>query len=227
MNPKSYALLAIALVFGAQLSFSNQCDNFYAKVTYALSHSKKAMTATNFEHQMYYAERAMTALEKSETFMSECGCAKSEDKTLDAIESLARATDPNDWDAGRYYTKKSIGIINELITILDECTIGASEPIVIEDNADTTLEHEAHAEDETDQKSMEKEMVEVFEKHAQNKLHTAEKAIEQLVALSKTRGMASKQNNNDSDTLESHQKAYLEKAKKLLEEGLNRLNTSN
>ena len=223
MNPKSFALWAITLVIGTHLSFSNQCDNYYAKVTYALSHSKKAMKATNFEHQMYYSERAMTALEKSKTFMGDCNCAKSEDKTLDAIESLNKAVEPNDWDAGRYFTKKSIGIINELITLLDECTLGNST--TIEDSGDVTLEHEAYPGENTEQQNTaEKELIAVFEKHAQTKLSATEKAIEEMIVLSKSIGNNPKEGQNSPNSLESHKKAYLEEAKKLLEEGLQKLN---
>ncbi|UII79771.1 hypothetical protein [Flagellimonas sp. CMM7] len=219
MAPKSYVLFAFAFIFAVNTSFSNQCDNFYAKVTYGLSHSKKALTATNFEHQMYYAERAMIALEKSKSFMEECSCAKSEDKTLDAIESLNKATSPVDWDAGRYFSKKSIAIINELITILDECTLGITA--VVEDSADSSLEHEAYSDaKESEQTSMEMEMITVFDKHAKDKLTSTEKAIQQMILLSKSFDHDSSENQNDPNSLAFHQKAYLQNAKKLLEEGL-------
>ncbi|WP_420601384.1 hypothetical protein [Flagellimonas sp.] len=224
MAPKSYVLFAFAFTLAINLSFSNQCDNFYAKVTYGLSHSKKALSATNFEHQMYYAERALTALEKSKSFMAECGCAKSEDKTLDAIESLNKAIDPVDWDAGRYFSKKSIGIINELITVLDECTLGVSATVVVEDSAETTLENEAYTDVENEQESMEMEMIKVFEKHSTERLKSTEKAITQLILLSKSFNHGTSEKENDPDSLESHQKAYLQEAKKLLEEGLEALN---
>lgn len=219
MAPKSYVLFAFAFIFAVNTSFSNQCDNFYAKVTYGLSHSKKALTATNFEHQMYYAERAMIALEKSKSFMEECSCAKSEDKTLDAIESLNKATSPVDWDAGRYFSKKSIAIINELITILDECTLGITA--VVEDSADSSLEHEAYSDaEESEQTSMEMEMITVFDKHVKDKLTSTEKAIQQMILLSKSFDHDSSENQNDPNSLAFHQKAYLQDAKKLLEKGL-------
>ncbi|PWL39068.1 hypothetical protein DKG77_12665 [Flagellimonas aquimarina] len=221
MAPKSYVLFAFAFIFAVNANFSNQCDNFYAKVTYGLSHSKKALTATNFEHQMYYAERAMIALEKSKSFLEECGCAKSEDKTLDAIESLNKATSPVDWDAGRYFTKKSVGIINELITILDECTLGIAATAVVEDSADSALEHEAYSDaEESGQTSVEMEMITVFDKHAKDKLASTKKAIDQMVLLSKSFDHDSSKKQNDPNSLEFHQKAYLQEAKKLLEQGL-------
>lgn len=70
---------------------------------------------------------------------------------------------------------------------------------------------------------MELEMIKVFEKHANDKLQSAEEAIEQLVELSSSIGPASADNNQDPNSLAAHQKAYLEKAKKLLEEGIKNL----
>jgi hypothetical protein len=223
MAPKSHVLVVLAIFFAFQATYSNQCDNFYAKVTYALSHGKKAMEATNFEHQMYYAERALAALEKSETYMAECSCEKAKNKTLDAMETLAQAMEPADWEAGRFFTKKAIGEINELITIIDQCTLGTSTNIVATEDTNT---YEATVEDETTEttsvESMEVEMIKVFEKHAGDKLQSAEQAISQLVELSNSIGSTSG-GSQDPNSLAAHQKAYLEKAKKLLEEGIKNL----
>lgn len=223
MNNKHYALFAFLCFFGANTILSNQCDDFYAKVTYGLSHTKKALGATNFEHQMYYAERALIAIEKSQTFMGECDCAKSEDKTLDVIEVLNKAIDPVDWDAGRYFSKKSMGMINELITILDECTLGTTPETIVEDSAEITLEHEAYAEDKENEVSMEEEMIKVFDKHANDRLNATKKAVAQLVQLSKSFSLGSLEKENGKESLEHHQKKYLENAKKLLQEGLDAL----
>ena len=214
MAPKSHVFVVMALLFAMQTTYSNQCDNFYAKVTYALSHGKKAMEATNFEHQMYYAERAWTALDKAQTFMEECSCDKAKNKTLDAMETLDKAVEPADWEAGRFFTKKAIGEINELITIIDECTLGTSTTV-------TSVEN--YSDDETTSvASMENEMIKVFEKHAGDKLESAEKAIQQLVELSNSIGSTSV-SSQDANSLSAHQRAYLEKAKKLLEEGIKNL----
>ncbi|MBW8241612.1 hypothetical protein K1F50_02285 [Muricauda oceani] len=221
MAPKSHVFVVMAFLFAIQATYSNQCDNFYAKVTYALSHGKKAMEATNFEHQMYYAERALTALESGQSFMEECSCDKARNKTLDAMETLDKAIEPADWEAGRFFTKKAIGEINELITIIDECTLGTST---------TVASVETYSDDETAEESsetasvqsMELEMIKVFEKHAGDKLQSAEQAIQQLVELSNSIGSTSG-NSQDANSLAAHQKAYLEKAKKLLEEGIKNL----
>lgn len=225
MAPKSHVFVVMAFLFAIQATYSNQCDNFYAKVTYALSHGKKAMEATNFEHQMYYAERALTALEKSETYMAECGCEKAKNKTLDAMETLAQAIEPADWEAGRFFTKKAIGEINELITIIDQCTLGTSSTTEATVEMTTSYEENPVAEEtETESvNSMELEMIKVFEKHADDKLQSAEKAINQLIELSSSIGSSPADNQQDPNSLAAHQKAYLEKAKKLLEEGIKNL----
>ncbi|MGX1930403.1 hypothetical protein [Flagellimonas sp. 2504JD4-2] len=227
MVPKSYVLFALAFAFAINNSFSNQCDNYYAKVTYGLSHSKKALSATNFEHQMYYAERAKTALEQSKSFLAECSCAKTEDKTLDILETLDKAIEPYDWDAGRFFSKKALGQINELITILDECTLGKSTT-VIEDSAESTIENEAYVDsEETDQVSMEMEMIKVFDKHAKDRLESTESAIEQLIQFSKSFTQNSDGKENDPNSLSAHQRAYLLEAKQLLEKGLTELEKEN
>jgi len=226
MAPKSRVLVLAAIFFGVNASFSQQCDNFYSKVTYALNHCKKAMTATNFEHQMYYAERAWTALEKANTFKDECDCSKANEKSFDAMESLDKAIEPADWEAGRFFTKKAMGQINELITSIDECTLGVSTTASVEENETITFESEPEkTEKQQPANSMELEMIKVFDKHASDKLQTAEQAIQQLVELSKTIGTsANGAPDNDPNSLSSHQKAYLEKAKQLLESGLKNIN---
>ncbi|GLU45013.1 hypothetical protein [Allomuricauda sp. NBRC 101325] len=224
MAPKSHVLVVAALFFAVNATYS-QCDNFYSKVTYALSHSKKAMTATNFEHQMYYAERALTALEKSEPFMEECGCDKAKNKTIDTKETLVKAIEPADWEAGRFFTKKALGEINELITIIDQCTLGASAPVQNEEMDVVSIDEDSEIIEETtpsSNNSMEAEMVKVFEKHADDKLISAENAIIQLVELSKSIGSVP-MGDQDPNSLAAHQKAYLEKAKKLLEDGIKNL----
>ncbi|WP_375587069.1 hypothetical protein [Flagellimonas aurea] len=223
MAPKSHVFVVLALLFAIQTTYSNQCDNFYAKVTYALSHGKKAMEATNFEHQMYYAERALTALESGQSFMEECSCDKAKNKTLDAMETLDKAIEPADWEAGRFFTKKAIGEINELITIIDECTLGTSPSVVSEEiYTDDGTSSVAESTETASVQSMELEMIKVFEKHAGDKLHSAEQAIQQLVELSNSIGSTSG-NGQDANSLAAHQKAYLEKAKRLLEEGIKNL----
>ncbi|MFC4220413.1 hypothetical protein [Flagellimonas marina] len=231
MAPKSRVLVLVAVLFAINATFSQQCDNYYSKVTYALNHCKKAMEATNFEHQMYYAERALTALEKADDFKGDCVCKKAYDKAYDTKQTLNKAIEPVDWEAGRFFTKKALAQVNELITFLDECTLGVSSDVTVADSDNTTMVHEAHAEEASTQNktvvandnSMELEMIKVFEKHAKDKLTATEKAVAQLVELSKTIGTNTTKGNNDPNSLAAHQQAYLRKAKKILEEGIKNL----
>ncbi len=211
MVPKSRVPVVVAFLFAIQAVFPNPCDNFYSKVTYALNHGKKAMTATNFEHQMYYAERANEALEDSKTYMADCNCAKAQTQTRDAMETLDKAIDPVDWEAGRFFTKKALEQINALITSIDQCTQGVP--------ADTYLAP-GPSSDGANQGvgSMEQEMVKIFEKHSSDRLQGAQQAIQQLVELSKTIGNTPYDGGPNS--LSAHQRAYLDKARKLLEKGL-------
>ena len=230
MAPKSRVLVLVAFFFAINATFSQQCDNYYSKVTYALNHCKKAMEATNFEHQMYYAERALTALEKADEFKGDCVCKKAYDKAYDTKKTLDKAIEPVDWEAGRFFTKKALAQINELITFLDECTLGTSTTVTIADSDTATSEYQAHTDDSSDESvtvatsdnSMELEMIKIFEKHSSDKLRAAEQAIAQLVELSKTIG-TNPTESDDPNSLASHQQAYLKKAKKILEEGIKNL----
>jgi len=211
MVPKSRVPVVVAFLFAIQAVFPNPCDNFYSKVTYALNHGKKAMTATNFEHQMYYAERANEALEDSKTFMGDCDCAKAQTQTRDAMETLDKAVDPIDWEAGRFFTKKALEQINELITSIDQCTQGISPDNVLGPGT-------ASNPGSGGVNSMELEMVKIFDKHSTDRLKGAQQAIQQLVELSKTIGNTPV--DGDPNSLSAHQRAYLDKARKLLENGL-------
>lgn len=211
MVPKSRVPVVVAFLFAIQAVFSNPCDNFYSKVSYALNHGKKAMTATNFEHQMYYAERANEALEDSKSFMGDCDCAKAQTQTRDAMETLDKAVDPIDWEAGRFFTKKALQQINDLITSIDQCTQGVSPEIDLASGPEPGNEGGSV-------KSMEQEMVKIFDKHSSDRLQGAQQAIQQLVELSKT--MGNTPIDSDPNSLSAHQRAYLEKARKLLENGL-------
>lgn len=214
MVPKSRVPVVVAFLFAMQAVFPNPnpCDNFYSKVTYALNHGKKAMTATNFEHQMYYAERAYEALEDSKSFMGDCYCAKAEAQSIQAMETLDKAIQPTDWEAGRFFTKKALAQINDLITSIDQCTLGTTAEV---DFVQAGANGNAGS---GSVNSMELEMVKIFDRHAADKLKQAQTAIDQLVELSKTIGNAPL--DADPGSLSAHQRAYLEKARKLLQSGL-------
>ncbi|MEZ2414095.1 hypothetical protein ACA086_03970 [Muriicola sp. E247] len=117
-------ILAFVLTFFAIASGSANCNNAYASAGYSLSHAKNSMEANNFEHQQYYAERALSAFEKAKTQNENCGCQKAINPILDGIENLESALNQEKWDMGRFYTKKALENAEQLLNNLDVCTMG-------------------------------------------------------------------------------------------------------
>lgn len=104
------------------------CTNAYASASYSLSHAKRSLEANNFDHQQYYAGRALDAFEKTRTLVEACSCDGSMDAILDGIEDLNNALDPKDWDMGRYYSKKAVADAQKLLSALDACSRGDYTP---------------------------------------------------------------------------------------------------
>lgn len=126
MKPK----FLLSFVFmTATLIASAKCDNTYSSASYALNHTKKSISSKNFDHQKYYAYKALEALEKVKNQIVVCGCNNAMDPILDGIENLEKAADPKDFEMGRYYTKKAFGDIQNLISQLDMYTQGTEQTI--------------------------------------------------------------------------------------------------
>lgn len=123
MNVPMKIYLAILAFSFISLGMHANCTNAYASAGYSLSHAKKSMSANNFEHQQYYAERALMAFEKAQSQIENCGCQASINPILDGIENLETALSQTEWDMGRYYTKRALENAQELLNSLDECTI--------------------------------------------------------------------------------------------------------
>lgn len=115
------AILLLPLLVNAQEE-TNPCENLYSNVTYALAHTKKALKVTGFDHQVYYAKKALSMFDESKKDIELCNCKSVEDQSFDAILNLNKAVDPIDWYAGRFYSKKALEEIDALITILDNCS---------------------------------------------------------------------------------------------------------
>ena len=133
-------LLCIACATG---SAQMNCTNAYASAGYALAHAKRALSADNFDHQRYYAERALAAFEKTEQLASECGCEASQNHIYKGEENLDKAIDPKDWEMGRYYTKKALANAQDVITALDVCSSGKTSEMI----ADAAVASSASEED--------------------------------------------------------------------------------
>ncbi|QBA64327.1 hypothetical protein [Muriicola soli] len=178
---KICAVLALALL--AFTSVSANCNNAYASAAYSLSHAKKSMGANNFEHQQYYAERALTAFEKAKAQNENCGCQKATDPILDGIENLETALKQEKWEMGRFYTKKALENAEQLLGNLDICTIG----ITNEENPESSEKVPPVIEDLTstpeESVSEEWEIKKNYQQQAEAELAELEKSIRELVTL--------------------------------------------
>lgn len=112
-------LLFLFLVSILPGAIDDDCSAVYSRATYALSHSKKALKAHNFDHQVYYSGKTLEAYNKIADGMKECDCENATELILDITMDAKKAADPVDWARGRYYSKKVYLNTQELITILD------------------------------------------------------------------------------------------------------------
>lgn len=117
--------LFFLLIFIAQYT-NAQCSSAYSQATYALAHTKKSLNSNNFDHQKYYADRALDALNKAKSLVESCGCSDAVSPILDGLDNLQQATDPTDWEAGRFYTQHAYEHLQTLMTKLDICTSGGN-----------------------------------------------------------------------------------------------------
>ena len=100
----------------------SQCTSAYSQASYALAHTKKSLSSDHFDHQKYYAGRAIEALEKAKTLVESCGCNEATSSIIDALDNMTQAEDPVDWEAGRFYAKHGYEYLQTLMSKLDICT---------------------------------------------------------------------------------------------------------
>lgn len=175
MKPKF--LLPIVFMT-ATLFASAKCDNTYSSASYALNHTKKSLSSKNFDHQKYFAYKALEALEKVKNQIAACGCDKAMDPILDGIENLEKASDPKDFEMGRYFTKKAFGDIQNLISELDMYTQGFEQTI---NTADVSIDEDSSVEEAllSELAAIESQKIKLAERQAQ--LLERQKAIEEEI----------------------------------------------
>ncbi|WP_340074882.1 hypothetical protein [Leptobacterium sp. I13] len=117
-----FSFLSIFAICMFANAIEKGCSQAHSPASYVLSHTKKSLDADNFDHQRYYAERALEALEKTKAIISECGCEEALNAIAKGYENLTKASDPEDWDKGRYYVKKAYADSQDLISSLEVCT---------------------------------------------------------------------------------------------------------
>ena len=145
MNPKLFIILFAFISYFSFNATTIDCADAYTSASYTLSHSKKAFDAYNFDHQKYYAGRALEALEKTQDLVRECGCEKAIEPIEIGIETLEEAADPTDWKMGRYYSKKAITDTYKILESLDICSMDGESAASSDDNLsdDTSTETES------------------------------------------------------------------------------------
>ena len=115
-------LLCFSLLFFSMTMAQDGCDQIYSTASYALNHSKKALKANNYDHQKYYAGKALDSYDKILALLEGTKCESLTEQVQDIIADAVKASDPVDWDRGRYYSKKVFNSTQELITLLDSST---------------------------------------------------------------------------------------------------------
>ncbi len=115
-------LLFFSLLFFSMTMAQDGCDQIYATASYALNHSKRALKANNYDHQRYYAGKALDSYDKILALLEGSKCESLTEQVQDIIADAVKASDPVDWDRGRYYSKKVFNSTQELISLLDNGT---------------------------------------------------------------------------------------------------------
>ncbi|AIY14742.1 MULTISPECIES: hypothetical protein [Cellulophaga] len=114
-------LFIIFSIFYSFLATSNdtEWDVIYTKASYALNHTKKALSSNNFDHQRYYSEKALEAYLDISEHLETSNDDELKLKIEHTISDLEHAVDAPDWDRGRFYSKRVHANTQELITELD------------------------------------------------------------------------------------------------------------
>ncbi|WP_224490861.1 hypothetical protein [Robertkochia flava] len=120
--------LLFTLLIASAVAVSAQCTSAYSAASYALAHTKRALNADNFDHQMLYADRGVEAMEKARVLIEDCGCQPALNEMTQGLDNLVKATDPADWEAGRYYTKIAFEHAKAVMGALDQCTMNTTAP---------------------------------------------------------------------------------------------------
>ncbi|UOB16940.1 hypothetical protein [Abyssalbus ytuae] len=113
-------LLSLFSIFTLQAQ-NSLCDKAYSKASYALLHIQKALKADNFDHQMYYAERALEAFNETDEALQGCNCKKASNAAFEGIQNSKNAVSPDKWETGRFYCKKALEDARTLIDEISFC----------------------------------------------------------------------------------------------------------
>ncbi len=158
---KIFTFLWIMLsIYNVKATPETDCSQAHSPATYALFHTKKALKADNFDHQKYYAERALEAFQKTKALIESCGCQEALTAIFEGSDNLQRAINPEDWDKGRFYTKKAYADAQNMIGSLELCTSGERQTILSDDDTELLNANEGN----TSSKVIERELLDKQQK---------------------------------------------------------------
>ena len=100
MKKLAYFIFLFTCILQAQNSL---CEKAYSKASYALLHTQKALKANNFDHQMYFAERANEAFSEAQELLKGCGCEAADQAVYEGEQNTKNAISPDKWETGRYF----------------------------------------------------------------------------------------------------------------------------
>ena len=175
-------LASLGLLLTSSICFAN-CENAYASAGYGLSHAKKSMEANNFEHQQYYAERALQAFEKAKAQNENCGCDGIADPIYNGIENLKTALSQDKWENGRYYTKKALANAEQVLNNLDLCTLGQQPEEVVIDQEQELLSTSQEQDAASSNTAEDWEAKQSLKEKAEEELQALERSIQELARL--------------------------------------------
>lgn len=209
-------LFSICLFISSTAIFasnSTACDNMYNKVTYALLHTKKALKSTNLEHLAYYAELALASIEKAEDYGNECDCVENDEDSYQSIKNLENAIAAKDWEAGGFYSIKTLPFIDNLITTLDTCDSGEENYETTDEQNDVIIKTEKQ---DIDQNEIElQNYITTAEQKTKKMALEINQLVEHILKIQKTE--------NPSSPIEVQQKLYTERAKELFQKAIHTL----
>lgn len=113
-----FLALLIPIALQAQ---NSSCEKAYSKASYALLHVQKALKADNFDHQMYFAERAYEAFSETQESLQGCNCKTASDAVYEGVQNSQSAINPDKWETGRYFCKKALENARTLIDAISIC----------------------------------------------------------------------------------------------------------
>ncbi len=104
------SIILISILSFLSYNIEKDCTSIYTVASYALNHSKRALKANNFEHQIHYSSKTLESYDKIVANMNYCDCEKATELINDIAVDAEKAADPKNWDLVVTIVKKYIRV---------------------------------------------------------------------------------------------------------------------